>query len=198
MHTVTINDLLQNDVDPVIGRVIYVVHEQSLVFYVGQSKRDILIRFREHVQKPSRLGQLIALNRPQSLAWQVTFYTLDDCRPYIAQQSLFPMQAWQHFDMDMAESAMIRHFCPVINRDFNPRPTPLPAHYRGHALLQQPRAPETTPQQRLWLNRMQLHGWTYEQNVDGAVIWRHRSGKTLSDAQIAPFRRAGRVPPAAD
>ena len=127
MKSVQIQDVLERQMDHVLGHLIYVVRDGDVVFYVGQSKRDVIMRFWEHMNKPSRLGQLIALNRPQSMKWLVDFYTLADCQPYVKQQSLFSMQEWQHFDMDMAEQGMIAQMRPVLNKDFNVNPTPLPA-----------------------------------------------------------------------
>jgi hypothetical protein len=149
----------------------------------------VVARFWEHLHKPSRLGQLITLNRPQSLAWAVDFYTLADCRPFVSQKSLFAMQAWEHFDMDMAEQGMIAALRPVLNRDFNPHPTPLPPLYN-----RQPPTGQPTPTERLWLNRMSLAGWVYEVDADGRLIWQHRDGRTLSEQQIAPYRHQNRLP----
>lgn len=202
MHTTTIQTILDKQLNHALGHLIYVVREGEMVFYVGQSKRDVVARFWEHMQKPSRLGELIILNKPDSLAWTVGFYSLADCRPFVAQKSLFAMQSWEHFDMDMAEQGMIAALRPFINRDFNPRPTPLPARYRGQHLAAQPDrlspdslSPDSlSPEFRLWLNRMSLAGWVYERDIDGRLIWQHRDGRTLSDANIAPYRDTNRIP----
>ncbi|MCA9919213.1 MAG: hypothetical protein KC445_14735 [Anaerolineales bacterium] len=198
MITVSVGALLAKTVTDSLGHLIYVVRAGDLIFYVGQSRRDVLTRFAEHVQKPSRLGQLIRLNAPASHDWLVDFYALADCTAFVRQKSLFALQAWQHFDMDMAEQAMIAAMRPVLNLDFNEKPTPLPARYRGHAALQLPKpvsnvSPTTSPQDRIWLNRMSLQGWVYEK-TGTRTIWRHRSGKTLTEAEMAPYRYAGRVP----
>lgn len=193
MHITTIQAILDKGIDAALGHLIYVVRDEPLVFYVGQSKRDVVARFWEHVQKPSRLGEFIALNRPQSLAWAVDFYTLADCRPFVGQKSLFAMQAWEHFDMDMAEQSVIAALRPVLNRDFNAHPTPLPPHYQGQHLTEQPTT-APAPTARVWLNRMSLAGWVYEQDADGRVTWQHRDGRTLSEQQIAPYRHQNRLP----
>ena len=194
MKTVTITDILKQEVDSTLGHLIYLVRHNQLVFYVGQSKRDVMTRFQEHLQKPSRLGQIIILNKPSSLNWSVDFYTLADCRPFVRQKSLLPLQEWEHFDMDMAESAMIRALSPVINQDYNPKPTPLPANYRGHDVLTASHLPSHIgPTQRVWLNKMSLAGWVVENNDQ--KVWRHKSGLVLTEEKMIPYRNSGTLPP---
>lgn len=193
MQTTTVHAILHKQLDSTLGHLIYVVRDGPLVFYVGQSKRDVVARFGEHMQKPSRLGELVELNRPQSLDWAVDFYTLADCRPFVAQKSLFAMQTWEHFDMDMAEQNLIATLRPVLNRDFNPQPSPLPPHYQGQHLTGQP-ATAVSPGERIWLNRMSLAGWVYATDSHGRTIWQHRDGRTLTDQQITPFRQQNRIP----
>lgn len=204
MITLTVGDILEKNATNALGHLIYVVRDDALIFYVGQSRRDVVTRFWEHLQKPSRLGQFIRLNEPVSHQWTVAFYALADCAAFVRQKSLFALQEWQHFDMDMAEQAMIQALHPVLNLDFNEKPTPLPARYRGHAALHLPKpvtalsasssqAPTTFPQDRVWLNRMSLQGWIYEQ-TGTRTVWRHASGKVLTEAEMAPYRQAGKLP----
>jgi hypothetical protein len=198
MITVTVRTILEKKVTDTLGHLIYVVREEKLVFYVGQSRRDVLTRFGEHLQKPSQLGQLIALNAPASHLWAVDFYELADCAAFVQQKSLFALQAWQHFDMDMAEQALIQAMRPVLNHDFNEKPTPLPGRFKGHAALGLAKpvtavSPTTSPQDRIWLNRMSLQGWVYE-TVGSRTVWRHLSGKTLTEAEMALYRQAGKLP----
>jgi hypothetical protein len=193
MKTVTIEAILNKEVANALGHLIYVVRDDALVFYVGQSRRDVLTRFWEHLHAPSHLGRLIAVNEPESQQWAVDFYALADCERFVQQKSLFAMQEWQHFDMDMAEQALIQAMRPVLNRDFNEKPTPLPTRYRGHASLG---LSTTTPQERIWLNRMSLQGWVYEKvGVNGRIQWQHPSGKTLTEADMIPYRQSGKLPP---
>jgi hypothetical protein len=200
MLTVTVNTILQKKVPNTLGHLIYVVRDEMLIFYVGQSRRDVVTRFEEHLQTPSHLGQLITLNAPASHQWSIDFYTLADCATFVLQKSLFALQEWQHFDMDMAEQALIQTMRPVLNHDFNAKPTPLPARYRGHAALNLPKpetavSPTASPQDRIWLNRMSLQGWVYEKvGRNGRLQWHHSSGKTLTEAEMAPYRQAGKVP----
>lgn len=198
MRTVTVGAILQKEAQNALGHLIYVVRDERLIFYVGQSRRDVVTRFWEHMQAPSKLGQLISLNTPASHDWSVDFYALADCAAFVRQKSLFALQEWQHFDMDMAEQALIHGLCPVLNHDFNAKPTPLPARYRGHAALGLAKpvtavSPTTSPQDRIWLNRMSLQGWVYEQ-IGSRTVWRHRNGQTLTEAEMAPYRQAGKLP----
>ncbi len=199
MKSVQVQDILERKVDHVLGHLMYVVRDEDVVFYIGQSKRDVVVRFWEHINKPSRLGQLITLNRPQSMHWLVDFYTLADCRPYVKQQSLFSMQEWQHFDMDMAEQGMIAQMRPVLNKDFNPNPKPLPAQYMGQNVIGD--GPEViwSVQDRPWLNRMSLAGWMYVRDAgNGRIIWQHQNGTVLTDEIVASYRQRGRLPPKHD
>ena len=194
MQTLTIQTILDKKSDTSLGHLIYVVRDGALVFYAGQSKRDVVARFFEHLQKPSRLGEMISLNKPDSLNWQVDFYTMADCRPFVSQKSLFAMQAWEHFDMDMAEQALIRELRPVLNRDFNPQPTPLPSTYQGQHLAARPQTDIHSPEHRVWLNRMSLEGWTYAEDEHGRLTWHHRNGRYLPDEAITPYREKNQIP----
>jgi len=194
MQTITIQHILDKSVDSTLGQLIYVVRDENLIFYIGQSKRDVVNRFFEHLQKPSRLGQLIELNKPPSLKWQVDFYSLADCRPFVKQKSLFSMQAWEQFDMDMAEQEMIHELRPVLNRDFNIKPTPLPPSYRGQHLAALSQTDIQAPEHRVWLNRMSLQGWTYAWDEDGRLSWHHRDGRQLSDQEISSYREKNQIP----
>lgn len=197
MQTVTVQSILDKQIEAPLGHLLYAVRDAEVCFYVGQSRRDVITRFWEHLQKPSPLGRLISLNQPASGQWAVDFYTLADCRPFVSQKSLFSMQAWEHFDMDMAEQGLIARLRPALNRDFNPQPTPLPARYAGHHLASRPVAAAAalqSPRYRLWLNRMSLAGWVYERDVDGRITWHHADGRTLPDAAMIPYRENNRLP----
>jgi hypothetical protein len=199
MKSVTVDLLIEREIEEALGHLIYVVRDGRFTFYIGQSKRDVITRFHEHLHKPSLLGQIIQLNLPDSRQWLVDFYTLADCRPFIKQKSLFPMQAWEHFDMDMAEIAMIKQLRPILNQDFNPNPTPLPDRYLGHSLLHQPMPASPIQNQslfpRIWLNRMSLNGWTVSRDHSGHITWQHHSGLKINDGDMIPFRDAGKLPP---
>ena len=196
MVTVSMNSVLSKEVKKSLGHLIYVVRDETLVFYVGQSRRDVITRFWEHMHTPSHLGQLIELNKPDSLGWAVDFYELADCAKFVQQKTLFALQAWQHFDMDMAEQALIQEMHPVLNRDFNPQPTQLPISYKGHAELGLAQLKSAvSPQERIWLNKMSLQGWVYEAvGENGRIQWKHSSGKTLTEADMLLYRQSGTIP----
>lgn len=202
MQQLSVGDILNKQIEQSsFDHLIYMVHLEALVFYIGQSKRDVVTRFWEHINKPSRLGQLIALNEPDSLKWQVRFFNLADCRPFVQQKRLFQDQAWEHFDMTMAEKALITHFRPVVNADFNPKPTPLPSHFKGRHLFTAVSTPlfnngSKSAQEIAWQNKMRLNGWVSMVDENGRFYWKHQSGQTLSDKQIALYRANHKVPPA--
>lgn len=197
MRQITVGDLLEKRIETApFDQLIYLVHLERLVFYVGQSKRNVVTRFLEHLNKPSKLGQLIALNSPHSHRWGVRFFTLTECRPFVQQKRLFQDQGWEHFNMDMAEQALIAHFCPVVNSDFNPSPTPLPSSFNGRHLFTPPSIVDTAMKnETIWLNNMHLGGWVKIEDRHGRSFWKHRDGRLLTDQQIDPYRLAGKLPP---
>lgn len=203
MALLTVRTLLEGKTDHVdFNHLIYKVFINSLVLYIGQSKRNVVTRFGEHLNKPSKLGMLIKLNQPSSLNWQIKFFTLSDCRPFIHQKRLFVDQAWEHFDMDMAERALIEHFRPVVNADFNPNPTPLPPHLKGHHLFNptavsnmlSSNGTNRSPNNIAWQNKMRLNGWISIQDENGRTLWKHPSGTIMTADQLIPYQESGTIP----
>lgn len=225
MKTVSIEDFVKKRVTNSPGHLIYVVRDEALVLYVGQTERNVVVRFAEHLNHLSRLGQLIKMNYPACLNWSVDLYTLADCRPYVAQQALWVVQDGLPYDVDMAEIGMIQKMQPVVNFDHNPHPTPLPDAYRGHDVLQK-RPPSffieeneledasqewITPEEPLplvfadaeeetedeeWLDRLAEQGWVCGRNRDnGRTEWWHRDGAVLSEAEMARYQKMGKLPP---
>ena len=202
MQFTSVGDILNKRIEQAsFDQLIYMVHVDQLVFYIGQSKRDVVTRFWEHINKPSKLGQLISLNQPNSPQWQVQFFSLADCRPYVQQKKLFQDQAWEHFDMDMAEKALITYFCPVANADFNPQPTTLPTHFKGGFLFTAVSPANLfsqgtkTPKEIAWLNQMRLNGWVSISDENGRVFWKHQQGQTLTEKQVRPYQAKNQIPP---
>jgi hypothetical protein len=118
----------------------------------------------------------------------------------VSQKSLFAMQEWQQFDMDMAEKALIRQMQPVLNRDFNPRPLPLPPHYHGHEIAaeREPRPLDNqflSGSQRIWHNRLQIEGWVFVRQDHDRSYWQHHQGQKLSVQEMEALRLAGKLPP---
>ncbi|MEM7331514.1 MAG: GIY-YIG nuclease family protein [Chloroflexota bacterium] len=202
MQIFSVGDILNKRIEQAeLNHLIYMVRFDQLVFYIGQSKRDVVTRFWEHLNKPSKLGQLIKLNQPLSLNWEVAFFSLADCRPYVQQKLLFQDQEWEHFDMDMAEKELIHHFRPVANADFNSNPTPLPAHLKGRHLFTADSSTSLFGQatrasnNRAWENKMRLSGWISINDENGRVFWKHQNGNTLSPDQIKPYQERQKIPP---
>ena len=91
MLQTTIQDLLGGSVDAT-GYRVYVVKNESEVLYVGQSS-NIRDRLRGHIAtrgelEGSLLGKAIFENTPQSQAWEVDLYTIEDCTDLIQHYSL--------------------------------------------------------------------------------------------------------------
>lgn len=127
---------------------LYVVRDGDTTLYVGLS-RDPFYRLQEHTglgdgdvaAEPSRIGDLILRFLPDSLAWDVDLYTLDDCTSYVAQiarggylalyeenKGRLSAEKWC---MEIAEEALIEVLRPCINISKNRQHrTPLPSKYR--------------------------------------------------------------------
>lgn len=92
MIEITIDDLLNGNWEHIDETPceIYVVrdHESDLVFYVGQSKRNVIVRMMEHLGKgrkvggypgfPDRLGSFVLQRLPKSGNWLIQFYRQDE------------------------------------------------------------------------------------------------------------------------
>ena len=133
MIETTVDDLLDGNLDnlnPDMSKI-YVVREGDTVFYVGQCRWDILDRLLSHfgkgnwgwAQGPSRLGELILENLPESRSWQIDFLELTD----VAE--MFPKFVGE-WTSNSAEQRLIQMYRPCLNRRGNPDPTPLPEQYR--------------------------------------------------------------------
>lgn len=200
MKQLLVDDIIQKRIRQAqFDQLIYKIHFESTVFYIGQSKRDIVTRLWEHLNQPSRLGKLIRLNEPGSRRWRLTFYTLADCRPFVGQKRLFTDQAWEHFDMDMAEKALIAHFRPVVNADFNATPTLLPAQFKGQHLFSKKTAASTLGMTgdaafAQWANKMRLNGWVSVDGSDGRTFWKHKNGRILNERQVQPYWIHNKLP----
>jgi hypothetical protein len=182
-----------------LGHTIYLVRDGETVFYIGQSRRDTVTRFHEHLHGPSRLGELILANMPAADAWMIELYTLADCRPFVQQKSLFPQQEWEHFDLDAGGKSNDSTTASCAKPDFNPEPRPLPDRYQGAELAATASRPaeqsfQSAPQ-RVWQNRLQLQGWVRVEDAHGRLHWQHPHGRTFTTAEMETYRRAGRLPP---
>ena len=156
--------------------------------------RNVILRLRSHLdeRRPSLLGELIKVNHPRSKTWQVDLYTLADCVSYVDQMALFPIQDGLPYDSITAEKGMIWRMRPVVNREHNPRPTPLPEVYEGHHIL---REEPLTYYGAQWFTQAILNGWTYAEDHDrGRGEWWHHSGVTLTSEDMVRHIQAGSLP----
>lgn len=120
MKQITVKQLLENHYDfDETEFQLYVVrdHESDLVFYVGQSKRNVFVRMMEHLGEgykyggfpsvPDHLGRFILERLPKSNNWFVEFYTPSEIvKPKITKGST--KESWEKFN----ES--IKDWCPFI------------------------------------------------------------------------------------
>lgn len=158
MIEATVGELLDGDLEvDTRGHYIYIVRDDDTVFYVGQTKRGIGNRIREHCgagQRPgkTRMGRLIESNLPLSLGWQVELLTVKDCgiepwRPNVSQEEMSrfareieqpmiaflpPAPDWfaSSLEVDKAEDTMILRYHPCLNCTHNLDSKPLPERYR--------------------------------------------------------------------
>jgi hypothetical protein len=109
---------------------LYSVRDEDLVLYVGQALHS-LQRLRAHLGQgrlaagqPSQLGELILACRPESLAWHLDLYTLEDCDPIVVGYTpiVYPWYAqhctsdiWLKQLMNLAEQALLLCFRPPLN-----------------------------------------------------------------------------------
>jgi len=112
------------------------------VFYVGQS-HNTYNRLLAHLgldgrSGPNVLGRLILDHAPRSDGWHFEEYTLEECRPFVLAYRVTlpePMQAFyqslgNHYDVDLAEEALMKLHRPCLNTAMNPNPPPLPERYQ--------------------------------------------------------------------
>ncbi len=84
MKTASLKSVLTGTVTLPANHYLYSVAVQQVVLYVGKSKHP-LQRVQAHILKGGRIGydtvgELVLCNLPDSLSWQVHFYTLADCK----------------------------------------------------------------------------------------------------------------------
>ncbi|SRR6266487_2089836 len=87
MKTASLKSVLTGTVTLPANHYLYSVAVQQVVLYVGKSKHP-LQRVQAHILKGGRIGydtvgELVLCNLPDSLSWQVHFYTLADCKQAI-------------------------------------------------------------------------------------------------------------------
>jgi len=83
----SLKEVLRGDVDMLVNRhYLYLVRNETVVFYVGQSSQPIN-RLKEHLGlrrfEESNLGLLIFCNLPESLSWRMQLFTLLGCGDFL-------------------------------------------------------------------------------------------------------------------
>lgn len=143
MLTLTVKDILEGNWDELDPNndpfYIYVVRDDNTVLYIGQSVNPFE-RMLEHFGESWRLSgtglsTFYKQHQDKSDSWNIDFYTLEDCEPYVIQYTSMSMNVYRsgshvHASMNKAEKAMIWHFHPCLNTEINPDPSPLPEKYR--------------------------------------------------------------------
>ena len=122
MFTVLVEDILYKEfrhVDYEDCRI-YVIRDDDLIFYIGQSKH-IIRRLQEHMGldigfgiKESNTGRFVNANLPKSREWQIDLLSLEDCKTYTA----FTLSA---DNVNFAENELISLLCPCLNQHLNRR-----------------------------------------------------------------------------
>lgn len=120
---------------------IYVFRDEATVFYVGKSKEP-QTRVLTHLGRNyrfgcSNVGDMVEVNKPKSLSWQVDFYTLVDClwavpiyAPDTAEYYKAHLQDDREGLMEIAEKCMIADLRPYLNSTYNHEAKALPDKYK--------------------------------------------------------------------
>jgi len=85
MLTKTIGELLGAFEVDAAGAKVYVVRDADFPLYVGMTRRGIAFRLQQHIEARSRIGSLIYEHMPESSAWEVDLYRVDDCRALVSK-----------------------------------------------------------------------------------------------------------------
>lgn len=129
MIQITVRDIFNDNFTNVPDEGIYIFRDGEHVFYVGQSI-DIGRRLHEHLLSTAQVGDLVRLNWPKSLSWQVEIMTVEECQPYVLREYPKSTSMW----LDTAERVLIRYYHPSLNGKLNFSPSKLPAHIKRREL----------------------------------------------------------------
>jgi len=136
MIQLTVRDLLRGKADEVAMSGVYMVRDGECVLYVGKSK-DVISRLHDHMEKwtSHQLGDVIRINAPQSLSWQIELMEPEECRDIVKSIG----ERYQRYedtkltiDMGFAEQSLIMHYHPCLNISNNVSPNRLPAHIKRY------------------------------------------------------------------
>ncbi len=131
MIQTTIGRFLKGEVDQVWLSGVYVFRDGEHVLYVGRSK-DVVKRVYEHIEKwsNSAIGNLVMLNKPQCLSWQIELLEPKECREFAIPFAPIYKDRDLEVPIETAEEAMIRHYGPCMNTQINVNPHKLPKHIK--------------------------------------------------------------------
>lgn len=122
MISVNIGDILDNKIEVDISQYkIYIIRDNDEILYVGKaSTYDISHRIRHHMgliphgSGPSKTGEVINDNLPDSRLWQVDMLSLKECAIYLKS---FPPESHgaRKDPIVAAEESTIRFLKPYLN-----------------------------------------------------------------------------------
>ena len=137
MLTLKLRDVLEDRTPDAVSECnLYVVRDGEVIFYVGQSQREVADRVCQHCgmgrhgrgaafNRKSVLGYLVEDNLPESLQWEVDFMTVQDCDKRFNYEARSVIEA---------ETVLIVELRPALNGSLNRNPMPLPDKYtKGRA-----------------------------------------------------------------
>lgn len=132
MIKATMRDLLEGRLDDqdTHSYYLYIVRDEEVVFYVGQSCHGVVNRLWQHLgrgsfdQGLSWLGRVIEANLPISLDWIIELR-----EPRHKTHEYFHSQ----LDIDDTEKELIEELRPCLNVIYNSLPSPLPELYNNLA-----------------------------------------------------------------
>jgi hypothetical protein len=133
MISISVGEILRGWDEGHIDARIYMVRDDSLVFYAGVLERSILDHLLEHfgvvVGGPpaDRLGRLMLDNTPSSNGWVVDLLSLADCEPIVREVQ--PMI--RRVDVARALICLVNYYRPCLVEKDNPDPMELPERYKG-------------------------------------------------------------------
>lgn len=130
MIQITIKDVLDGKIADIPERGIYIFRDGDCVLYVGKSIR-VATRLKEQLQSISALTDLIEINKPSSLFWQIEVMTVEECYPYALKEH----PKGVYLTLDTAEGVIIRHHQPCLNGSLNLNRGRLPAHIKRRELI---------------------------------------------------------------
>lgn len=133
MIQTTIQGLIQGELDYAEVSGVYIIRDGKDVLYVGRSK-DTVNRLIEHIEKwtSSSIGNIIHINAPQSLSWQIELMKPEECRDIVKGVYKRYANPDNIIDIETAEESMIMYYHPCFNTSNNPNPNRTPSHIKRY------------------------------------------------------------------